>query len=146
MKLIDGIVEAIKQVAVLGQKAVDAGDPEKYVKSVEVLNRGVSDTYEQMRQIIVSSDNFTEEEKLERLAKLAKEEAESKKRCDEAIQGNREQVARIVLGITKGLLTCGISYIPDIAQSFTNRGKKQLAQGDLPVDLLENETNVDESV
>jgi hypothetical protein len=116
--VIEKIAEAVKAVADLCKKVIEAGDPEKYANSVESLNRGVSDTYEQMRAIIVNSEKFSEEEKLERLTALAAQEQASKQKCDEAIKGNRQQVASIALEVTKGLLTCGVYYVPGIAKGF----------------------------
>lgn len=114
--VIGKIADMVKKVADLSKTVVESSDPEKYANSVEKLNKGVSDTYEQMRLIIINSDKFSEEEKLERLADLANQEQESKKKCDEAIKGNREQVANIALEVVKGLLTCGISFIPEITK------------------------------
>lgn len=130
VKLIEKIVDMVKKLADLGEKVIDAGDPEKYANSVESLNRGVSDTYEQMRMIIVNSDKFSEEEKLVRLKELAEQEEESRKKCDAAIQGNREQVASIVLEVTKAFLTCGVCYVPELARNIKNPKKK--AVGEIP--------------
>ena len=130
VKLIEKIVDMVKKLADLGEKVIDAGDPEKYANSVESLNRGVSDTYEQMRMIIVNSEKFSEEEKLVRLKELAEQEEESRKKCDAAIQGNREQVASIVLEVTKAFLTCGVCYVPELARNIKNPKKK--AVGEIP--------------
>lgn len=108
------ITEMIKHIADLSKTVVETSDPEKYANGVEKLNKGVSDTYEQMRLVIINSKTFSEEEKLQRLEALANQELESKKRCDEAIKGNREQIANIAMEIVKGLLTCGISFIPEV--------------------------------
>ena len=132
-KVIEKLADMIKSLSDLCQKVVEAGDSEKYANSVEKLNRGVNDTYEQMRQIIINSDKFTDDEKLERLEKLAKQEDESKKKCDEAIKGNREQVAKIVLEVTKGMLTCGAYYIPAIAKNFKH---KECIEQDEEIQLL----------
>lgn len=123
--MIGKIADMLKSISDLCKKVIDAGDPEKYAASVESLNSGVSDTYGQMRSIIVHSDKFTEDEKLKRLAELAKQEEESKKRCDEAIKGNRQQVANIALEVAKGLLTCGIYYVPGITKNFRKTIGKQ---------------------
>ena len=126
--VIGKISDMVKSISDLCKKVIDAGDPEKYANSIETLSHGVSDTYEQMRLIIVNSDKFTEEEKLERLATLAKQEEDSKRKCDEAIKGNRQQVAIIALEVAKGLFTCGICYVPGIAKGFKNTlGKRNEA-------------------
>ena len=72
------IADMIKGVSDLSKSVVESTDPEKYANAMQKLNEGVSDTYEQMRTIIASSSNFTEEEKLEKLEALAKQELESK--------------------------------------------------------------------
>lgn len=141
IKFIEKIADAVKSISELCQKAIDAGDPEKYARSVEKLNQGVSDTYDQMRQIIISSEKFTDEEKLERLTNLAKQELDSKEKCAEAIKGNREQVANIVISITKGLLTCGICYLPGIARSLTENKTNQIVQSEEALVLLEENNN-----
>lgn len=141
IKLIEKIVDAIKNVSELCQKTIDASDPEKYAKSVENLHQGISDTYDQMRQIIMNSDKFTDDEKLERLAKLAKQEEESKEKCGVAIRENRENVANIVLSITKGLLTCGIVYIPEIVKALSASGVKNLPKDDEPLVFIDEDSS-----
>ena len=108
----------IKNITELCKKVLDAGDPEKYSSSIEQLNSGVSDTYEEMRNIIVSSKSFTDEEKLVKLEELAKSESVAKERCAEAVKGNREHISKITLEIFKGLLTCGLSFAPAIIKSL----------------------------
>ncbi len=108
------IADMIKSVADLSKSVVESTDPEKYANAMEKLNQGVSDTYDQMRTIIINSDKFTEEEKLEKLEALAKQELESKAKCDVALRENREHVANIAMDIIKGLLTCGVSFAPEI--------------------------------
>ena len=118
IKIIEKAIDLFKSVSDLSKKVIDAGDSEKYAKSVNELNQGVSDSYEAMRKIIMDSDKFSDDEKLERLAKLAAQEEETKKKCGEAIKGNREHVSNIALEITKGLLTCGVSFVPAIAKNM----------------------------
>lgn len=129
MAFIGKIADMIKGVADLSKSVVESTDPEKYANAVEKLNQGVSDTYEQMRTIIVNSNKLTEEEKLEKLEALAKQEFESKAKCDEAIKGNREHVANIAMEIIKGLLTCGVSFAPEIAKRL-----KLVAHNDINID------------
>ena len=116
--IIEKAIELFKSVSDLSQKVIDAGDSEKYAKSVEDLNKGVSDSYDAMRNIIINSDKFSEAEKLERLEKLAEQEQESKRKCGEAIKGNREHVSNMAMEIVKGFLTCGISFIPAITKNM----------------------------
>lgn len=144
--VIEKVADMVKSISDLCKKVIDAGDPEKYASSVKSLNEGVSDTYEQMRMIIVNSDKFTEKEKLERLSQLAKQEEESKRKCDEAIKGNRQQVANIALEVAKGLFTCGIYYAPGIAKNVKNaigKRNKSIERGnDLQLLLQENAESI----
>ena len=112
------IADMIKGVSDLSKSVVESTDPEKYANAMQKLNEGVSDTYGQMRTIIASSSNLTEEEKLEKLEALAKQELESKAKCEEALRGNREYVANIAMEIIKGLLTCGVSFAPAIVKKL----------------------------
>lgn len=139
--IIEKAIELFKSVSDLSQKVVDAGDSEKYAKSVEELNKGVSNSYDAMREIIISSDKFSEEEKLERLSKLAEQEQESKRKCGEAIKGNRENVANIALEVIKGFLTCGISFVPAIAKNMkiALKDEQQVIESQEPL-LLEEKT------
>lgn len=141
IKLIEKIAEAIKSVSELCQKTLDASDPEKLADGVETLHKGVSDTYDQMRQVIITSEKFTEDEKLERLAKLARQEEESKEKCVDVIKNNREHVASITLSITKGLLTCGIAYIPEIVKALSANGVKNLPKDDEPLVFIDEDSS-----
>lgn len=116
--IVEKVVDMIKNISDLCKKVIDAGDPEKYAKSIQELNQGMSDTYDEMRKIIVNSEKFSEEEKLERLNKLAEKEIETKKKCDAAVKGNREAVAKITLEVVKGLLTCGLYFVPAIIKNL----------------------------
>lgn len=120
LKIIQAALSALKSISDLSQKVIDAGDPEKYANSVQTLNQGVDDTYTQMREVIMKSEKFSEEEKLERLQDLAVREAEAKRMCGEAIKGNREHVSKVVLEVFKGFLTCGISFTPAIVKQIQN--------------------------
>lgn len=114
--VIGKIADMLKKVLDFSKSVIDAADPEKYADSVNKLHQGVSDTYSEMRAVIRESKNFTDEEKLEKLKELANQEAESKRKCEEALQGNTEHVANIALEIVKGFLTLGISFVPEIAR------------------------------
>ncbi len=122
--ILKAALEALKGITELSKKVIDEGDPEKYAKSVSELNQGVSSSYEAMRNIIINSKSFSDEEKVKRLAELAEQEEASKQKCSEAIRGNRENVAKIAMEVFKGFLTCGISFAPAIVRSF----KKALAE------------------
>ena len=115
---IKAIADMIKGVADLCKTALDASDPEKYAKGVQNLNEGVSDTYAEMRRIIANNESFSEEEKLKRLGELAQMEEESKRKCEEAINGNREQIGKITYEIVMGFLTCGISFAPAVIKKI----------------------------
>ena len=139
--IIDSALKLCKSVSDLSQKVIDAADPEKYSKSVDELNKGVSDSYAAMRNIIMTSEKFSDEEKLERLNKLAEQEQESKRKCGEAIKGNRENVANISLEIVKGFLTCGISFAPSIAKNMKASTKQEQITIDGEAPLLIEEEN-----
>ena len=108
------IAEMVKSIADLSKVVVESTDAEKYANGIQKLNQGVSDSYEQMRLIIINSKEYTEEQKLEKLESIARLELESKQKCDEALRGNREHVANIAIEIIKGFLTCGVSFAPEI--------------------------------
>ena len=130
---IKAIVDMIKGVADLCKAVLDASDPEQYAKGVNKLNEGVSDTYTEMRRIIADSDTFSEEEKLKRLSELSEMEAASKKKCEEAIRGNREHIGKVTFEIIAGFLTCGVYFAPAIVQKL-----KDMYAGNSPV-LIEAE-------
>ena len=144
ISMISKAIELVKQVTELTKAVIDSADPEKYAKSVNSLNSGVSDTYEQMRLIIINSEKFTEEEKLARLQELSEQEQASKEKCAEAIKGNREHVAKIAMEVVKGLLTCGISFAPEIAKkmktSLSNEDREMLLEANEPI-LIEETSN-----
>lgn len=147
--IVGKIADMIKEISSLSKTVVEAADSEKYAKSVESLNKEVDATYAQMRSVIVNSEKFSEEEKLERLEKLAEQEKESKRKCGEAIQGNRENVAKIALEVAKGLMTCGISFVPGIFKEVKQLGNKNktLALQDssaIVADLPNNIADVEE--
>ena len=133
------LVDLFKSVANLSEKVVEQSDPEKYAKSVNELSQGVDNTYDQMRKIIIESDKFTDAQKLKKLEKLAEQEMETKKKCDEAIKGNREHVAKIALELVKGFLTCGVSFAPSIVKEIKSAGKNQKELIEVETPLLETE-------
>ena len=128
--MIKAAMEMIKSVSDLSKTAIDASDPEKYARGVNELNKGVSETYTEMRNIIVNDEKLSTDEKLERLKELADGEAKAKAKCDEAIKGNREHISKIILEVFAGLLTCGISFAPTIVNKF----KQSIEKGtELPI-------------
>ena len=135
--VIGKIADMVKHIADLAKTVVESSDPEKYSNSVESLSHGVNDTYDQMRQLIINSEKFSEEEKLERLQTLAQQEMATKERCGEAIKGNREHVAGIAMEIVKGFLTCGISFVPGIAKNFKESKNDTKAILDNGAEVLE---------
>ena len=86
MALIGKLADMVKGVSELSKTVVEQADSEKYANSVNSLNQGVSDTYEQMRQLIVNSDTMSDEEKIERLQLIADQEREAKRQCGQEIK------------------------------------------------------------
>lgn len=126
VSIIGKVVDMVKSLSDLSKSVIDAGDPEKYAKSITDLRKGVDSTYETMRKIIMESNKFTEEEKLQKLEELANQELESQKKCDEAIKGNREHVADIAMEALKGFMTCGLYFVPAMLKNLkleTLKGK-----------------------
>ena len=130
------IADMVKSVSELAQSVVEQGDSKKYADSVETLNQGVGSTYEQMRLLIVNSETLSDTEKLERLRELAELERESKGQCGKEIQENREHVGKIALEVTKGVLTCGLSFAPSIVKEV-----KQLGDKNITPELLDSSAN-----
>lgn len=118
IKIIEKAIELFKSVSDLCKQVLESSDPEKYATSVQKLNEGVSETYDVMRKIIEQSEQFSDEEKIQKLAELSKQEQLSKSNCAELIKGHREHTAQIAKDIFSGLLTCGLSYIPAIAKGI----------------------------
>ena len=114
------IVDLVHSVTELERDVASAADSEKYAKSVEMLNQGVSDTYSQMREMIVNSQEFSDDEKLTRLQMLAESEVASKEKCGEAIKGNREHVASIAKDIAFGVLSGGLTFIPGVKEKIVS--------------------------
>ena len=122
--ILKSAIDMVKSVSDLTKTAIDAGDAEKYARSVNELNIGVSDTYAEMRNLILNDSSLSTDEKLQKLDELAKKESESKAKCDEAIKGNREHIAQLTMDIFAGLLTCGISFTPAIIKKFKSINDK----------------------
>lgn len=118
MAIITKLLDCVKTIADLSKTVIESADSEKYAKSVETLNHGVDDTFAEMRAVIMNSTKFSEEEKLERLQELARSEQEAKQKCDEAIKGNRDHVAKIAKDVMMGLMTCGLSFVPEMVKKI----------------------------
>ena len=112
--IIEGIVSAIKGLTNVCDKMVDGADAQKYASSVNTLDQNVDATYAQMRDLIAKNEKLTEEQKLEKLEKLAQNQMSSRKACQEAIKGNRESVSKMIGSFFLALATCGLSYIPKL--------------------------------
>lgn len=118
--ILKAAIEMIKNVSDLCKTALDAGDSEKFAHSINELNAGVNDTYEEMRKIIINNDKYTADEKLIKLKELADSEEKAKANCASAINGNRDNVTKVILDIFAGFLTCGISFAPAIVKGVKN--------------------------
>lgn len=123
IKIIQEAIRMFNGILDVTKKVMDASDPKKYASGVEELNKGVSDTYAEMRTIITNSKAFTDEQKVEKLAELAKQEAVAKEKCGEAIKGNRENVSQVAMDVVKGFLTCGLYFVSDITRKLKKAEK-----------------------
>lgn len=112
--IISNIVQAVKSLIGTCEKMVDGADTQKYASSVNTLDQNVDATYAQMRDLIVKNEKLTEEQKLEKLEKLAQNQMSSRKACQEAINGNRDSVSKMIGSFFLALATCGLSYIPKL--------------------------------
>ena len=137
MAFVGKLADMVKGVSELGKTVVEQADSEKYANSVDSLNKGVSDTYGQMRLLIVNSDTLSDTEKLEKLQLLAEQERESTRQCGQEIKENRESVGKIALEVTKGVLTCGLSFVPSIVKEA-----KQLSSKNETLKLADTTTTV----
>ena len=133
------ILQIVSNVTSLTNKAVDASDPEKYAEGIHALNRNIDDTYAKMREVIMNSNSFTEDEKLERLEKLAKSQEAARKSCEHSVQENRAHMAKIITEMFLALTTCGISYIPKAV-----KGRKKVAIGKSNDILIEGDIVLDD--
>lgn len=124
MAFIGKMADMIKGVSGLTQTVVESADSEQYANSVESLHKGVDETYEQMRLLIVNSETLSDTEKLQKLQEIAEQERESKRKCGEEIKENRENVGKIALEVAKGVLTCGLSFAPSIVKEVKQLGRK----------------------
>ena len=127
MKFVELIVQAVKSIADLCNKLMDAADGEKYAAGVQALNQNVDETYNQMRELILNDETLSTETKLEKLEKLAKSQEAARKNCEAAIEGNKKQVAKIGKEIFAALATCGLSYLPQIVNAMKSNNPNEPA-------------------
>ena len=123
--ILDKALGLLNKISELVNKVLDTSDPKKYADAVVELNQGVSSTYDVMRDVIKNSEQFSDEVKIEKLRQLAELQMNSNKCCDEAIQGNREKVAKVTMDVFKGFLTCGLSFAPAIIKMFKSALKDE---------------------
>ena len=116
-------LELIKEIIGISQKIIEAGDSKKLAESVNEYNEGINKTFDLMRKIVEEDTSLSADEKLERLNRIAKEEAESKRKAAEDIITNRKAVTQISLSLIEGLLTCGISFTPKIIKGIKDAAK-----------------------
>ena len=140
MAFVGKLADMVKGVSELGKSVVEQSDSEKYANSVDTLSKGVSDSYEAMRSVIRNSETMSDEEKLKQLQLIADREKETKSQYGQEIRENRENVAKIALEVTKGVLTAGLSFAPSIVKEV-----KQLGHKDDPLELEENHFDVVDS-
>lgn len=142
--IIKAAIEMVKSLSELSTKVIEAGDPEKYVESVEKLHNGVAESYAMMRNIVDNDTNLSTEEKLEKLQKIAEDEQKSKEKCGEALDGHREKTAKIALDVLKGFLTCGLSFTPALIKSIKNALESKEDPELIDVDTSESTNLIDE--
>ena len=142
--IIKAAIEMVKSLSELSTKVIEAGDPEKYVESVEKLHNGVDESYAMMRNIVENDTKLSTEEKLEKLKEIAEGEQKAKEKCGEALDGHREKTAKIALDVLKGFLTCGLSFTPALIKSIKNALEGKDDPELIDVDTSESTNLIDE--
>ena len=142
--IIKAAIEMVKSLSELSTKVIEAGDPEKYVESVEKLHNGVDESYAMMRNIVENDTKLSTEEKLEKLKEIAEGEQKAKEKCGEALDGHREKTAKIALDVLKGFLTCGLSFTPALIKSIKNALEGKNDPELIDVDTSESTNLIDE--
>jgi len=112
--IVSNIVQAVKSLLSTCEKMADGADAHKYATSVQSLNQDVDETYTQIRELIVKNDKYSDDQKIEKLEKLAQSQISARQSCQEAISGNREGVSKMIGSFFLALATCGLSYIPKL--------------------------------
>lgn len=135
LAVISKLTPLFEKVADLCKNVMNAGDSEKFAKSVLTFNQDVSEHCAEMRALVINDSEMSTENKLECLKAILELEQDAKYKSTKAIQENREHVAKVALVVTKAALTCGVSLAPEIVKSIKN------TVNELPVanenDLLE---------
>lgn len=141
IKLISELAKMIKSISELTQKVINAGDPQKLAAGIQELNQNINLTYDGMRSVVINSKEFSDDEKIEKLQKLAVQEQEALRVANETIKSNRENAGKVALEVFKGLLTCGISFAPDIVKGLKNTLSKENVPIDpnLLIEIIEEE-------
>ena len=67
-----------------------------------------------MREIISEDDTLSSSEKIAKLDEIAKSQLSARKTCEEAINGNRENISKVVSELLFAFATCGISHLPKV--------------------------------
>ncbi len=142
--IIKAAIEMVKSLSELSTKVIEAGDPEKYVESVEKLHNGVDESYAMMRNIVENDTKLSTEEKLEKLKEIAEGEQKAKEKCGEALDGHREKTAKIALDVLKGFLTCGLSFTPALIKNIKNALEGKNDPELIDVDTSESTNLIDE--
>lgn len=141
LKIIEYILQAIKNITEVCNKVVDSSDPKKHAEGVHALNQNVEDTYAKMRELIANDDSLSASEKVEKLEKLANSQQAALKACGEEIRNNRAHVAKIVTEVFAALATCGVSCIPKVIggrkKVLVGASDDVLIESDIPVDFIE---------
>ncbi len=153
IKIIEYIVQAVKNISEICNKVVDASDPKKYAEGVNALNENVDETYAKMRELITQDDTLTATEKVEKLEKLAESQQAALRACKDDIKDNREHIAKIVTEVFAALATCGVSCIPKVIKGCKKACVAMpddvLIESDIPIDYIEeaksNNENANES-
>lgn len=136
-KLIDKFADISQNMSEVAKSVVEDGSTEKYIQAVETLHDG--DTHREMRKLIVNSEEFSDAEKLRRLAELDDREMASKKEHGESIKSNREHAANTALKIVAGVLTAGMSVaVPEIAKTVSEKKAARLAKTAESLPLIED--------
>ena len=141
LKIIEYILQAIKNITEVCNKVVDSSDPKKHAEGVHALNQNVDETYAKMRELIANDETLSASEKVEKLDKLALSQQAAIKACGEEIRNNRAHVAKIVTEVFAALATCGVSCIPKVIggrkKVLVGASDDVLIESDIPVDFIE---------
>ena len=116
--IIEGIVQIIKNLISFCDKTSDNLNAEKYSIGVNKLNSSVDDTYAGIREIIINDKSLSAEKKIEKLDKLAQSQISARQSCENAVKGNRDNVAKFISEVVLALATCGLSYVPKLVREI----------------------------